>query len=93
MLNYYKTNRINFELEKDLPREYRPEMPKLLVIPSADPALPLSMFANAEKDFKSIEVVRLDGICGHWVQLERPEEVENIIGEWVERQAVKGWSA
>lgn len=91
MLNYYKTNRINFELEKGLPQEYRPEMPKLLVIPIADPALPLSMFADAEKKFKTIEVVRLEGLCGHWVQLERPGEIEKIVGEWVEKQAAKGW--
>ncbi|KAF8609745.1 alpha/beta-hydrolase [Ceratobasidium sp. AG-I] len=93
MLNYYRTNRINFELEGDLPQEYRPEMPKLLIIPIADPALPLSMFADSEKNFKAIEVVKLEGICGHWVQLEKPGEVEKIIGEWVERRASKGWLA
>ena len=92
-LNYYRTRPINFPLEKDLPQEYSPSMPKLLVIPTADPAIPLSMSANVEKEFKGIEVVKLEGLCGHWAQLEKPAEVEMIVGEWVEKQVVKGWTA
>ncbi|KAG8714411.1 hypothetical protein FRC08_011947 [Ceratobasidium sp. 394] len=91
MLNYYRTSKFNYELEKDLPQEYRPEMPKLLVIPSADPAIPTRMSANIEKEFQNLEVVRLEGLCGHWVQLERPTEIEKVVGDWVERMAAKGW--
>ncbi|KAG9100702.1 hypothetical protein FRC06_003839 [Ceratobasidium sp. 370] len=91
MLNYYKTRKINFELEKTLPENYRPEMPKLLVIPVRDIALPAELSANAEKEFENIEVVRFEGLCGHWVQLEMAAEVEKIVGEWVERMAAKGW--
>ncbi|KAF8609743.1 alpha/beta-hydrolase [Ceratobasidium sp. AG-I] len=92
MLNYYKTREINHPLDKELPQEYSPNLPKLLVIPVADPAIPLSMSANVEKDFKGIEVVKLEGLCGHWVQLEKPAEVEKIVGEWVEKQVAKGWT-
>jgi soluble epoxide hydrolase/lipid-phosphate phosphatase len=90
MLNYYRNRKFNYEFEKDLPQDYRPEMPKLLVIPTADPAIPTHLSANAEKDFQNIEVVRLDGLCGHWVQLEKPSEVEKVVGEWVERTVAKG---
>lgn len=93
MLNYYQTRHINHELEKDLPQEYCPELPKLMVIPKADPALPVAMSLHAEKQLKTLEVVWLDGLCGHWVQLERPQEIEKIVGEWVEKMAVKGWVA
>ncbi|KAG8745347.1 hypothetical protein FRC10_008206 [Ceratobasidium sp. 414] len=93
MLNYYRTRKFNYELEKDLPQEYRPEMPKLQVIPSADPAIPAHMTATIEKEFQNIEVVRLEGLCGHWVQLERPAEIEKVVGDWVERMAAKGWVA
>lgn len=91
MTNYYRNRQVNFDLEKDLPREYNPSLPKLLIIPTADPAIPLSLSANVEKDFKGIEVVKLEGLCGHWVQLERPAEVEKVVGEWVEKQVAKGW--
>ena len=91
MINHYQTRDINFPLLKDFPRDYRPDMPKLLVLPTEDPILPLSLSANAEKEFKKLEVVRLEGRCGHWLQLEKPEEVEKIVGEWVEKQAAKGW--
>jgi soluble epoxide hydrolase/lipid-phosphate phosphatase len=93
MLNYYRNRKINFEHEKDLPQDYRPEMPKLLVIPTANPVVPPHLSANAKKDFDNVEVVRLDGVCGHWVQLEQPAEVEKVVGEWVERMAAKGWMA
>jgi pimeloyl-ACP methyl ester carboxylesterase len=92
MTNYYRTRQVNFDLEKDLPREYNPRLPKLLVIPTADPAIPLSLSANVEKDFKGIEVIKLEGLCGHWVQLEKPAEVEKVVGEWVEKQVTKGWT-
>ncbi|KAG9095795.1 hypothetical protein FS749_009751, partial [Ceratobasidium sp. UAMH 11750] len=93
MLNYYRTRQINYELEKTLPQPYRPEMPKLLVIPTRDIALPTEIFANSETDFENIEVVRFDELCGHWVQLEMAAETEKVVGEWVERMAAKGWVA
>ncbi|KAG9098803.1 hypothetical protein FS749_002910 [Ceratobasidium sp. UAMH 11750] len=92
MLNYYRGAEVNYELDKNLPQEFRPDIPKLLVVPSADPALPSQLFANEEKA-PDVEVVRLEGLCGHWVQLERPAEVEKIVGDWVERMAAKGWVA
>ncbi|QRV75958.1 alpha/beta hydrolase family protein [Ceratobasidium sp. AG-Ba] len=90
MLNHYRTRKINYELDKHLPKEYRPEIPKLLIVPTKDQALPAQMSANAETEFKNIEVARLDGLCGHWVQLEMPEKVEQVVGDWVERTAKQG---
>ncbi|QRW17232.1 alpha/beta hydrolase family protein [Rhizoctonia solani] len=91
MLNYYRTRKINHELEKDLPQDIRPDIPKLMVIPSADSAVPATMSASAEKNLKNAEIAWIEGLCGHWVQLERPEESERIVGEWVERFAAKDW--
>ncbi|CAE6395102.1 unnamed protein product [Rhizoctonia solani] len=91
MLNYYRTRKINHEFEKDLPQDIRPDIPKLMVVPSADPAIPAALSVRAEKQLKNIEVAWLEGLCGHWVQLERPQEVERIVGEWVERFAKKDW--
>ncbi|KAG8791298.1 hypothetical protein FRC12_009623 [Ceratobasidium sp. 428] len=91
MLNYYKTQKANFELDRDLPPVFRPELPKLLVIPNADPALPnVHLFAEEDRA-NNTEVVLLEGLCGHWVQLEQPAEIEKIVGEWVERMNAKGW--
>ncbi|KAG8743128.1 Bifunctional epoxide hydrolase 2 [Ceratobasidium sp. 414] len=91
MLNYYRNAKVNFELDKNLPQEFRPDIPKLLVIPNADPAIPGFLSANEEKA-PNIEVVRLEGLCGHWVQLEQPTEIEKIVGDWVDRMAAKGWA-
>ncbi|CAE6381731.1 unnamed protein product [Rhizoctonia solani] len=93
MLNYYRTRKINYELEKDLPQDIRPDIPKLMIIPSADPAIPAALSINAEKKLENIEVVWIEGLCGHWVQLERPQESERIVGEWVERFTAKDWVA
>ncbi|CAE6449717.1 unnamed protein product, partial [Rhizoctonia solani] len=92
MLNYYRTRKINYELEKDLPQDVRPDIPKLMVIPSADPAIPAALSVHAEKKLKNVEVNWLEGLCGHWVQLEQPQEVEKIVGEWVERFTAKDWT-
>ncbi|CCO29244.1 hypothetical protein BN14_03249 [Rhizoctonia solani AG-1 IB] len=91
-LNYYRTRKINYELEKDLPQDIRPDIPKLMIIPSADPAIPAALAVHAEKKLKNIEVVWIEGLCGHWVQLERPQESEKIVGEWVERFAANDWT-
>ncbi|CAE6449408.1 unnamed protein product [Rhizoctonia solani] len=91
MLNYYRTNQINHELEKNLPQNFRPDMPKLLVLPTADPALPAEMLAQAGQGTKGTQIAWLEG-AGHWVMLEQPEEVERLVGEWVERMAAKEWT-
>ncbi|CUA73981.1 hypothetical protein RSOLAG22IIIB_01502 [Rhizoctonia solani] len=91
MLNYYRTREINYELEKDLPQDVRPDIPKLMVIPSADPAIPKGFSKSVVEQLKNIEIAWLEGLCGHWVQLERPQEIEKIVGEWVEQSAKKGW--
>ncbi|KAH7344732.1 Alpha/Beta hydrolase protein [Rhizoctonia solani] len=91
MLNYYRTNQINHELEKNLPQEFRPDMPKLLVLPTADPALPAEILAQAGQGTKETHIAWLEG-AGHWVMLERPQEVERLVGEWVERMAAKDWA-
>ncbi|QRV94621.1 alpha/beta hydrolase family protein [Ceratobasidium sp. AG-Ba] len=87
MLNYYRNQIANYEHDKDLDTEHlQLDMPKLLVLPNADPALPLSLF-DQEGKFPNIQIVYLEGLCGHWVQLEQPQEIENIVGEWVERMS------
>ncbi|KAH7344731.1 Alpha/Beta hydrolase protein [Rhizoctonia solani] len=91
MLNNYRARKINYEFDKDLPQVIRPDIPKLMVIPSVDPAIPAALSVQAEKNLKNIEVAWLEGLCGHWVQLEKPQEVEKIVGEWVQRFAAKDW--
>ncbi|KAF8679644.1 Ndr family [Rhizoctonia solani] len=91
MLNYYRTAQINYELEKDLPQEFRPDMPKLLILPTADPALPADILAQAQQGAKGVEIVWLEG-AGHWLMLERPQEVESLVGEWVEKMVAQDWT-
>lgn len=45
-----------------------------------------------EKEFKGIEVAKLEGLCGHSVLPERSAETEKAVGEWVEKQVAKGWT-
>ncbi|CAE6398434.1 unnamed protein product [Rhizoctonia solani] len=85
MLNYYRVGQINYEAEKGLPHDVRPDLPKLIVTPSADPFLPPAVTQYAQTLLKNVDVVWLDGLCGHWVQLEKPQEIEKIVGEWVEK--------
>ncbi|KAF8707976.1 Ndr family, partial [Rhizoctonia solani] len=91
MLNYYRTTQINYELEKDLPQEFRPDMPKLLILPTADPALPADILAQARQGAKGVEIVWLEG-AGHWLMLERPQEIESLIGDWIEKMVAQDWT-
>ncbi|GAB1527786.1 hypothetical protein RhiTH_010974 [Rhizoctonia solani] len=81
MLNYYRVGQINYEAEKGLPHDVRPDLPKLIVTPSADPFLPPAVTQYAQTLLKNVDVVWLDGLCGHWVQLEKPQEIEKIVGD------------
>ncbi|QRV80125.1 alpha/beta hydrolase family protein [Ceratobasidium sp. AG-Ba] len=91
MLNYYRNQEASYEHDKNLSTEQlQLDMPKLLVIPNADPCVPVQMFEH-ENQMKNLELARLDGLCGHWVQLEQPDVVERIVGDWVEKMSAKGW--
>lgn len=91
MLNYYRNQTANYEYDKDLDTEnIQLDMPKLVILPNADPVLPLNRFEQEGK-FPNIKIVYLEGLCGHWVQLEQPEEIEKIVGEWIQEMAEKGW--
>lgn len=84
MLNYYRARQVNYEAEKDLPLDLSPDLPKLMIMPLADTFLPPSLVGGVLEKLKNVKVVWLEGPCGHWVQLERPREIEEIIGQWVE---------
>ncbi|ELU41037.1 alpha/beta hydrolase family domain-containing protein [Rhizoctonia solani AG-1 IA] len=83
MLNYYRVYKTNYEVEKILPLKLRPDLPKLMVVPRNDPFIPPSFTEAIVEHLENYEISWLDGRCGHWAQLEKPQDIERIVGEWI----------
>jgi pimeloyl-ACP methyl ester carboxylesterase len=76
-LNYYRNIDRNWERNAQL-AERRVEVPALFITGSRDPVqrfMPAEMMEGWVTDLR---VVRVDG-AGHWVQQERPDEVNDAL--------------
>ncbi|KAI9008114.1 Alpha/Beta hydrolase protein [Gaertneriomyces semiglobifer] len=78
-LNYYRTRRINFDDERGLPG--RVDHPALMVVATADPALPVSMAQKMHKYVPNVVTKQVE--AGHWVQMEQSDALNKILVDWL----------
>ncbi|KFH49032.1 Bifunctional epoxide hydrolase-like protein [Hapsidospora chrysogenum ATCC 11550] len=84
-LNWYRTQRLNWEDEKELagrPGGVKIETPALFIAASGDEALPPSMSAGMDKYFGKLS--RDEVNASHWALTQAPGEVNKSIGAWLD---------
>ncbi|KAJ3012215.1 hypothetical protein HKX48_006404 [Thoreauomyces humboldtii] len=81
--NWYRTRRVNWEDEVPVmnTRKVEADTPVLMVLAKHDPALPVSMSAHIKEDVMNLTLKKLD--TGHWAMMERPDELNVMLGEWL----------
>ncbi|KAI9091171.1 soluble epoxide hydrolase in complex with A synthetic inhibitor [Phlyctochytrium arcticum] len=79
-LNNYRTRRVNWEDERDCPTVVNHKA--LLVLATHDLALPPAM-AKSMRD-KVPNAVYKEVAAGHWVQMEQPEQLNQILTDWLQ---------
>ncbi|KAH9823658.1 hypothetical protein Tdes44962_MAKER04620, partial [Teratosphaeria destructans] len=82
--NWYRTRRINFEDELRMPAEDRQGLrqPVLFVQARRDEILIPAMSRGMEERIPRLTRAEVD--AGHWVLWQRPGEVNELIGAWLE---------
>ena len=58
--------------------------PTLVIAADNDPVLPLSLTEGMDRWIADLDVVVIDD-CGHWIQQERPDEVNTALIGWLDR--------
>lgn len=66
------------------------DIPVLFICATKDTALPPAMSANMEQYMPNL--TRKEVTASHWALWEKPEEVNNIVKEWLEGFAFSGKS-
>jgi len=83
-LNWYRAGKLNFEDEKEIAERmegFKFDMPTLFVAGLRDAALLPSMSMGMEKWFRSFTRGEVD--CNHWALLEKPEEINQYMSEFL----------
>lgn len=62
-----------------------PGVPSLMVCAEWDPVLPPSLAANMPNVIADLEMHTVEE-CGHWLPQERPEELNQILIDWIQRR-------
>jgi pimeloyl-ACP methyl ester carboxylesterase len=83
-INWYRNVTRNWEISGDLPTRID-DRPCLMVMAENDVVLSPAMADSMEDFIEDLEKVLLKG-CGHWTQQEKPEEVNRIILDWLNRR-------
>ncbi len=82
-INWYRNIDRNWELGKDV--EYKVNVPCLYVGAENDVVLPPSSANGMEQMVPELEKSTIAD-CGHWTQQEKPEELNRIIIDWLNRK-------
>lgn len=61
------------------------DLPSLMICAEWDPALPPAMASHMPDMCSDLEMTTING-AGHWVQQERPDEVNAILLDWLDRR-------
>eukprot|EP01120_Amphizonella_sp_Union-15-10_P010448 TRINITY_DN417_c0_g2_i1.p1 TRINITY_DN417_c0_g2~~TRINITY_DN417_c0_g2_i1.p1 ORF type:complete len:316 (-),score=48.58 TRINITY_DN417_c0_g2_i1:34-981(-) len=78
--NWYKTRKINWEQSKGIPITIN--HPALMITVGKDPILSANLSANMEKYIPNLKRGHVEE-AGHWVLLEKTEEVNQILIPWL----------
>lgn len=84
-INWYRNITRNWETAAAYDHIIR--QPSLMVLAEKDPWLSPSSAAGMDKIIPDLETVLVRD-CGHWSQQERPEEINAIMLDWLDRQFV-----
>ncbi|KAB5570504.1 Alpha/Beta hydrolase protein [Coniochaeta sp. 2T2.1] len=81
--NWYRTRKINYEEELELVEQGRRKIsvPSLFVLATKDAALPPWMSVGMEEHFDNLERAEVE--ANHWALVEKPDEVNAVIGKWL----------
>jgi pimeloyl-ACP methyl ester carboxylesterase len=82
-INWYRNMTRDWELQAGLPE--RVDQPALMITAENDPFLPPHLADGMERFVPDLET-RMILDCGHWTQQERPEEVNRLLLDWLDRR-------
>lgn len=83
-LNWYRTDKLNFEDEKEIAQKmegFKFDMPVLFLAGAKDAALPPALSHGMEKWFRCLMRGEVD--ANHWALWEKPAEVNQLIKEFL----------
>lgn len=85
-VNWYRTRHPNYIDELPMAKKVeeeglKVEPPCLFIGASRDVALPPRMARGMEQNFRELRKVEVEG--GHWILVQRAEECNRILGEWL----------
>ncbi|KIY73882.1 alpha/beta-hydrolase [Cylindrobasidium torrendii FP15055 ss-10] len=86
-LNYYRTTKLRYEEERDLPANLRSDLPVLFLWGTMDTTTVGPVIRKAHKFVERLQDVGLEG-KGHWVLVEARELVTNHILGWLDSQCI-----
>ena len=92
-VNWYKTRKLNYDEELPLAKiqeekELKVKPPTLFLGASRDVALPPRMAKGMGLNFEDLKMAQVDG--GHWILIQKADECNKIIGEYLEAVVKKG---
>jgi soluble epoxide hydrolase/lipid-phosphate phosphatase len=85
-LNWYRTRKYNFEDELEFaqkPTIHKFEIPVMCIMAKHDVALPPEMAHKQRRHFEGLFVQDVFD-CSHWIMLEKPDETNKAISDFVE---------
>ncbi|KAJ6781388.1 hypothetical protein PWT90_04334 [Aphanocladium album] len=85
-LNWYRTRRLNYEEElQDLANvTEKIKVPSLFIAASRDAALPPAMSQSMNDQFEDLSRDEVD--ASHWALVEKGDDVNRIVTEWLEKK-------
>ncbi|KIW04642.1 uncharacterized protein PV09_04387 [Verruconis gallopava] len=84
--NWYRTRKYNFEDElvfATRPHIHKFNLPAMCVMAKYDVALPPEMAKKMKRHFEGPFVLKTFD-CSHWIMIEKPDETNQAIGEFIE---------
>lgn len=90
--NWYRTRKVNWEDEKDLPAERRKtiKQPTLYILATKDGILTREMSKGMERSIPNLTRGEVPG--SHWALWHTPAEVNAIVKDWIEGVVLGGKS-
>lgn len=83
-VNWYRNFNRNWELTADQTSARIDAVPCLMVTAAWDPVLPPALAAGMPDLIADLEIHEI-AECGHWTQQERPDELNRILIDWLQR--------
>jgi pimeloyl-ACP methyl ester carboxylesterase len=90
-VNWYRNFDRNWEMSAGRESDRIDGVPCLMVTAAWDPVLPPALAQGMPDLIEDLEIHEISE-CGHWTQQERPDELNGILIDWLQRtQSRSGW--